>query len=735
MDELEPLLVDFTQRLRQDERPSIDDYCKRHPRLATLIRELFPTIETLETLKRKRTTAQRDAAPTPSGAQPGDTVDVRPGGRVTTRNVQSLLQAPEGPDELGRLGGYRILKVLGQGGMGAVLLAEDPKLARRVALKIMLPFMASNPAAVTRFKREARAVAALKHSRIVSIYQIGEDRGIPFLAMEFLQGEALEERLRRDGPLATADIVRIGREVAEGLAAAHACGLIHRDIKPANIFLEGPDASVKLLDFGLACADVDDVHLTQTGLIVGTPTYMSPEQANSGDVDQRSDLFSLGVVLYRMCTGALPFKGRSSMSILSALALHTPPPPAQVNRRIPTPLSDLIMRLLAKVPADRVASAQAVVAALQALAMDCQAAPPQEAPASVLPSRRRRGLVACASVALAVAAVVWITQVDWARPPADQANPIATAPPAAVAPFDADSARAHQVRWAAHLGVPLEINAAIGLKSRLVPPGTFAMGPGLDDTAVAVEGRSRDVTISQPFYAGIHEVTVGQFREFVTATGHQTEAERFGMSDRHVPPAGEFLRGPGATWREPGFAQIDAHPVVHVSWNDASAFCQWLSQQEGYVYRLLSEAEWEYCCRAGTTTRFFWGDDDEGFEGCANFADAAYHRVFSTTKHPTLRGDDGHAFTAPVGSFRSNPFGLYDMHGNVWEWVQDPFVSKYQTTSADKKSDPRQILRGGSWVTMAWYGRASFRDVGSTAAARYDHIGFRVARAIQPRTD
>ncbi len=208
----------------------------------------------------------------------------------------SFLGPSQGPDEIGRLGPYRVLKVLGTGGMGVVFLAEDVLLQRRVALKSMKPSVVSGQAR-ERFFREARAAAAIEHEHIVSIYQVGEDRGVPYLAMQLLQGEALDERLKRDPVLPTAEVLRIGREIAEGLAAAHERGLIHRDIKPANIWLEGGRGKVKILDFGLARVVGDTSNLTHSGTIVGTPAYMAPEQARGGHVDARCDLFSLGAVL------------------------------------------------------------------------------------------------------------------------------------------------------------------------------------------------------------------------------------------------------------------------------------------------------------------------------------------------------------------------------------------------------------------------------------------------------
>jgi WD40 repeat protein len=280
----------------------------------------------------------------------------------------ALLAPPQGPDELGRLGPYRIVKVLGRGGMGLVCLAHDPQLERLVALKVMLPVFAASASARQRFLREARAAAALEHDHIVPIYQVGEDRGIPFLVMPFLKGEPLNQRLLREHILPLPEVLRIGQETADGLAAAHARGLIHRDIKPGNLWLEGERTRVKILDFGLARSMGEQARLTQSGAILGTPAYMAPEQVEGKQIDPRCDLFSLGCVLYRLCTGELPFKGTDTISTLFAVATHHPPAPHEVNpESVPQELSDLIMRLLAKKPEDRPASARLVADTLVAL--------------------------------------------------------------------------------------------------------------------------------------------------------------------------------------------------------------------------------------------------------------------------------------------------------------------------------------------------------------------------------
>jgi serine/threonine protein kinase len=279
-------------------------------------------------------------------------------------DLDSLLAPAQTADEIGRLGAYRVLRVLGSGGMGIVFEAEDPLLRRRVALKAIRPALASSRGARQRFLREAQRMASLTHDHILAIHHAGEEQGLLFLVMPLLQGESLEDRLRREVQLPVAEVLRIGREAAQGLAAAHECGVIHRDVKPANLWLEAPSGRVKILDFGLARLAEGDTALTGSFAIVGTPTYMAPEQAE-GEADPRADLFSLGCVLYRMATGRVPFSGQTLAAVLRALSFQKPTSPRQINLQVPESLSQLIERLLSKDRADRPDSAATVVRELE----------------------------------------------------------------------------------------------------------------------------------------------------------------------------------------------------------------------------------------------------------------------------------------------------------------------------------------------------------------------------------
>lgn len=326
-------------------------------------------------------------------------------------DLYDWLHPPHSAGELGRLGRYSVLQVLGAGGMGVVFRARDPQLERIIALKAALPRLGSRPNARDRFLREARAMAAIKHEHIVSIYEVGEDRGVPYLAMEFLEGEPLNERLNRAGKLPVSEVLRIGREIALGLSAAHKRGLIHRDIKPGNLWLEAEGDRVKILDFGLARAAGIDQQLTQPGAIVGTPEYMAPEQAQGGDVDQRCDLFSLGCVLYRMATGRSPFRGTDVVSTLLAVSTHTPPTPAELAPEVPLALSELIMNLLARDPAGRPESADDVARSLDQLA---RPAPPGTPAAA---RHRNVPLLAGAGLLIFALLVLWATGVIQVRTP------------------------------------------------------------------------------------------------------------------------------------------------------------------------------------------------------------------------------------------------------------------------------------------------------------------------------
>jgi serine/threonine protein kinase len=333
-----------------------------------------------------------------------------------------FLAPSQKPDSLGCLAHYEVLEVVGRGGMGVVFRAFDTKLHRVVALKVLAPQLATNSAARQRFVREARAAAAVSHEHIIAIHTVEDTGPVPYLVMQFIDGPTLQKKLDRTGLLSLKQILRIGLQIAEGLAAAHRQGLVHRDIKPANILLENGVERVKITDFGLARAG-DDASLTQSGVVAGTPMYMSPEQADGLPVDFRSDLFSLGSVLYAMCAGRPPFRAPSALAVLKRVCEATPRPIREINPELPPWLEEVVVRLHAKAPADRFASAREVADLLARRLAELQdggtpSAPghapsaklPEEKLAPTPPARPRRLRVMAAAVLLALLAGLGLSE-------------------------------------------------------------------------------------------------------------------------------------------------------------------------------------------------------------------------------------------------------------------------------------------------------------------------------------
>ncbi len=296
---------------------------------------------------------------------------------------------------------------------------------------------------------------------------------------------------------------------------------------------------------------------------------------------------------------------------------------------------------------------------------------------------------------------------------------------------------------------------SVGIKFALIPAGEFMMGS--DEKA---EARAKDypaiakldyerltpkdesvvhkVKITKPFYLGVTEVTRGQFRKFVEDSGRKTDAERDGTGgyghEPGRPTTGDAFAGrdPKYNWLNPGWEQTDEHPVVNVTWYDAMALCEWLSKKEDATYRLPTEAEWEYACRAGTTTRYHNGDDPQKLIEVANVYDAETVKEFPQWKEEALAGSDGFRFTCPVGSFKPNAWGLYDMHGSVWEWCSDWYGEDYyQKSPTDDPQGPDdgrvKVRRGGSWHTWSFYSRSSYRNY-NNRPTRYTLVGIRLVR-------
>lgn len=692
--------------------------------------------------------------------------------------LTEFLAPAQAPDEIGRLGGYRVLKILGAGGMGVVYKAEDPSLKRIVALKAMLPRLGAGESARKRFIREAQTAASINHDNIVHIYQVGEDRGVPFMAMQFLDGEPLDERLKREARLPVAEILRIGRETAEGLAAAHKRDLIHRDIKPANLWLESvvrrpssvartltgtatdhgqltTDYRIKILDFGLARVMGDKTHLTQSGAIVGTPAYMAPEQAGGKPVDHRCDLFSLGCVLYRLCTGEMPFKGADTISILSSLALDNPPPPVSLNFDLPTELSDLVMQMLSKDPAQRPESAQAVADALLEIesqtfsgepkAIGIRKPLPTSKPQSKIKTQKSKLAVLGTAAALAAAVIAGIV-LYWQTPRGmvkiesdddsvqivfDKTGPTITGAgkePIALRagehgivikrgefefgtdklvikkgetitlkiqllPGKMQLVQDGKVLAAGDMPLPKTFTNSIGMEFVLVPKGKFFMGGG-----GGVVG-DKEVEIPYDFYLGKYEVTREEWKK-ITGSDPSWPQQVQGVSKE----------------------ELKRFPVAPVAWEDARLFVQELNKREkeaGWQYRLPKEAEWEYACRGGPASNNF---------------EYGFHWYFEKPTNEILPEqvnfwhDKGLKRPAKVGSYKPNRLGLYEMHGNVGEWCENLYDPK------DPKLASHRVKRGGGYATSSGHSRAAGREPMPPAERGNGELGLRVARVPIDKT-
>jgi serine/threonine protein kinase/formylglycine-generating enzyme required for sulfatase activity len=653
-----------------------------------------------------------------------------------------LLQPSTRGDSLGRLGHYEILEILGRGAFGTVFRAFDDKLQRVVAIKVMAIELAATSPARKRFLREAQASAAIRHENVVRVYGV-EESPIPYLVMEYIPGQTLQQRLDQAGPLAIPDVLRLGRQIAEGLAAAHAQDLIHRDIKPGNILLEKGDLErVKITDFGLARA-ADDASQTQSGMIAGTPMYMAPEQASGHKLDQRADLFSFGSVLYQMLSGRPPFRAATMLAVLKRVVDDSPRPIDEIIPETPAWLCAVVSKLHAKNPDERYQSAREIADVLghceaqlktyggikDFSVIPRQRAIPQRSSAWKWIVAALALLVVLPLLALGLVVFTYLATASTANPniglnsvpttiisgsPAGVAQTgwhdwPADAPKPAIAPFDATQAKQHQEEWAAYLKLPVEYTNTIGMKFVLIPPGEFTMGSSPQEIEAASiiagadprwnahirsEGPQRRVSVTAPFYLGVHEVTQSQF-----ASVMKENPSLFSTIGPH-------------TANDLGIDTGD-FPVEALTWHDATSFCRTLQENERLsplpAYSLPTETQWEFACRAGTTTQFWPGDKDEDLLQIAWF---------------NANGDSRpHA----VAGFHANPFGLFDMHGNVWEWIADEWVPPADSPASIPAG--QRVLRGGDWSAQPNSCRSSHRHA-DLPTARYGSIGFRAVLTV-----
>jgi formylglycine-generating enzyme required for sulfatase activity/serine/threonine protein kinase len=618
---------------------------------------------------------------------------------------------PNLPPELLGHPQYEVLRELGRGGMGVVYLARHKRLDRHEVLKVMSQELSAHPGSRARFEREMQAAARLSHTNVVTAYGTPEAGGLLVFAMEFVEGLDLatlvtEERSGR--PLSVQDACRYASQVALGLQHAFEKGLVHRDIKPSNLILsrQGNRHVVKITDFGLAKARREgeaSTELTGTGVMLGTPDYLAPEQAqDAARADIRADLYSLGCTLYYLLAGRPPFQAKSVFGLMQAHQSQDATPLDEVRPEVPAGLAAVVAKLLAKDPGQRYQTPAEVVQALSPFVRPggerggakVPAPTPEEegspfrglgdAPIRTPPVKgAKTGREAAGTPAL----------VAWAKRPLVLGG--AGLAVLLLALLGLGASGVFRVKTAD--GLRAKVKEVSGIELVAIPQGWFFMGSKADDKDADDDEKPRHkVTISQPFSLGKYMVTVGQFQRFVAATGFKTEAETAGDNN---------------TWKNPGFGQTEGHPVVYVSWHDADAFCRWLAVKTGATVRLPREAEWEYSCRAGTTTKFSFGDND------ADLGDYAWYSGNADSK------------THPCGLKKPNAFGLYDMHGLAWEWCADG----KRTYKNQDETDPEgptsagasRVGRGGSWSGVPRRCRAAARGV-DAPSFRKVYIGFRV---------
>ncbi len=583
----------------------------------------------------------------------------------------SMLTPSWGPknQESPSIPGYEIERLLGSGGMGKVFLAKQCQLKRSVAVKVIKLDGEDVGEKVQRFQREAELMAAVAHPNIVTVFDSLVANEHCYLIMEYIEGGTLRKWFEGNAPVALDRTLRVLRVLGDTLAVLHEQGIVHRDLKPENVLLRNGEEPM-LTDFGIAVLKPDLGKLTHANQRLGTDLYAAPEQRYSLPMDERADQYSLAVLLYEMVTGKLPG------GIVK--------PPSELNPKLNSELDRVVMRALHEDPEERFDNIREFVESVESILTTTD---PE--PFSPAPSWFRFGwiwvtlLVGCLGIVL----FAFLFRIG--------GNDIGSNTPDGKSPQE-------------------EFTNSLGMTLVEIPPGKFMMGSKGDNLAARDEMPAHWVEIKRPFYMSVYETTIGQYREFVAAEGYKTTAETTGGGRYWDSKKNGFGQDPKFNWRLPLPRSMKFHdnlPVMQLSMHDAKAFCRWLSKNEKRNYRLPTEAEWEYACRAGTKTRWHSGDEVKLLDA------VAWHSGNSSGIPHT------------VGTKRPNDFGLYDMHGNAREWCQDRYAPYAQDGQAGNHKKILYVRRGGS------FGRPA-KDLRSAARHPHDpgkswsNNGFRVVLVL-----
>jgi formylglycine-generating enzyme required for sulfatase activity/tetratricopeptide (TPR) repeat protein len=587
------------------------------------------------------------------------------------------------------IGRYPIKQLLGAGGMGGVFLCEDKLKKRLVAVKC---FWEKRQGKYENVFKEAMMMDKIAGEYVPEPLNCGYVNAVqqekPYFVTEYIEGALDGEAwIEKYGKLDVSTGLEVGIHIAKGLQLAHEHKIYHLDLKPANLLLKRTKTGirVKIIDFGLARvgSSLRDSVLqggatgkTQFGqMIIGTLYYAPPEQLGHGEYGEpsaQSDLYAFGASLYRLMSGEIP-------QPLNPECL-TEAPPA---------LFQLLCQCLNRIPEQRPDSAQQLVNRLEEIKaglVEIPAVQPLIQMQSQQQSSQPKSFLKVFGglVVVVVATLIWFNS--------EKNEPTQTITDVQ------QNGKVFQDRLK---------DGSLGPKMVWIPAGQFRMGDIQGDGS-SDEKPVHEVSVDG-FAMSQYEVTLGEFRQFVNATGYKTEAEK-GDGCLSYKEGWDVLKE--ANWDNSYLSQNDNHPVVCVSWNDANAYVEWLSTQTGQKYRLPTEAEWEYAARAGTETKYWWGNEiGSNKANCSNYSCG-----------------DSFEYTAPVGSFEPNPFGLYDTAGNVWEWTCSEYSSSYDGSEKSCSASPNRLsLRGGSWDYDETWLRSAGRD-GWSPASRDDGVGLRVAR-------